>query len=154
MRTFSEYYKSALAVSGMLSVPKAEIASGVEKTLSELAACRREYSEYRMNAVKKAAEGIPTTAESYIHVLDNATTEEMIAFSNIALPKVGEMLVVLTACDTGYKYVISSNSVNLRSLLPNINECLLGRGGGKENMIQGSFVASLDEIKEYFTPCP
>ncbi|MBR2432260.1 MAG: alanyl-tRNA editing protein, partial [Clostridia bacterium] len=74
------------------------------------------------------------------------------AYSNIAVKKTGGILVLLSGIDGNYKYVISSDTVNLRDMVSDINKSLLGRGGGKPNMIQGAFSSTAEEIKRYFNP--
>ncbi len=76
----------------------------------------------------------------------------LIAFSNDAISKVSGMLVLLSGSDGDYKYAISSAAVDLRTRIADINKSLLGRGGGKPNMVQGSFASSLADIKAYFNP--
>jgi alanyl-tRNA synthetase len=82
--------------------------------------------------------------------LPDFTIPELIAFSNIAGKKVGGITVTLSGNDGNYKYVISSTTVDLKEKSKEINSSLLGRGGGRPEMIQGSFGATLSDIQEYF----
>jgi alanyl-tRNA synthetase len=50
----------------------------------------------------------------------------------------------------GYKYIISSTSVDLRALSREINSAIDGRGGGSVEMIQGSCKATREKIEKYF----
>ena len=151
MRAFSELYRNAQAVSEALSLPKNEIVGGVLKLQSDLAELKNEYSAYRKEIVLKKAEAMPAVDGNALVVI-NAGMDEMIAFANIATEKVSGMLVILSGKDGEYKYVISSSSIDLRGESKEINKSLLGRGGGKPNMIQGSFASSLEEIEGYFNP--
>ena len=83
-------------------------------------------------------------------LLSDFSIPELIAFSNIANLKVGGITVALSGCDGDYKYVISSHTVDLRSMTKEINKALSGRGGGRTEMIQGSFSATLAEIRAFF----
>jgi hypothetical protein len=58
--------------------------------------------------------------------------------------------VALTGEEGNYKYVISSESVDLSSAVREYNSALSGRGGGKSRMVTGSFSATLEEIENYF----
>ena len=69
---------------------------------------------------------------------------------NVAKAKVGGILVVLTGSDKDYKYVMTSERVDLGSIYKDANSKLLGRGGGRDNMIQGSFSVDLEAIEAYF----
>lgn len=152
IKTFMEYFDNAQAISGMLSIPKSEISAGVGKILADLADTKSKLSSYRLSVIQNEAKALLPTDGKVIKVFTDATGEELIAYSNIALEKVSGILVLLSGTDGNYKYVISSNSVDLRSEIKEINKSLLGRGGGKPNMVQGSFAASLDEIERYFNP--
>jgi len=47
-------------------------------------------------------------------------------------------------------YVIVSDTLNLRDFAKEMNTALSGRGGGKEDMIQGTVSVSKEEIEKYF----
>ena len=50
----------------------------------------------------------------------------------------------------GYKYIIASNSLDLKPLSKKLNDALSGRGGGNERMIQGSCRADRERIERFF----
>ncbi|MBO7304944.1 MAG: alanyl-tRNA editing protein [Clostridia bacterium] len=150
-RIFSELYDSAQKISELLSLKKSEIASGAQKLLSDYTALRAEYSAYRIKAMEERAVAHREASGNSIVYFPDATAEELIAYANIATERVGGALVLLTGSDGAYKYVISSASVDLRTKISDINKSLLGRGGGKPNMVQGSFGASYAEIEKYFS---
>lgn len=61
------------------------------------------------------------------------------------------MCVVLSGDDiSGYRYVIVSNVIDLRTAAGDINSALNGRGGGKSEMITGSFKAPREKIERFF----
>lgn len=151
-RIFREYYESVQSVSAMLSVPKSDISDGVERLISELTDLKSKFSAYRISAMEKEARRLVPSESNVLLTFEDATVEELIAFSNTALSKVGGILILLSGSDGNFKYVISSSTKDLKAMIPEINKSLLGRGGGKPNMVQGSFSASLAEIREYFNP--
>lgn len=52
--------------------------------------------------------------------------------------------------DAGYSYCIGSRTFDARNLGKNMNEVLNGRGGGKKQMVQGTFRAGRCQIEEAF----
>jgi len=52
--------------------------------------------------------------------------------------------------DRGYSYMITARHYPLRSIAKEINSALCGRGGGRDEMIQGSFAADINTIRKYF----
>lgn len=51
----------------------------------------------------------------------------------------------------GYIYVIASTSIKLRQMAKEINIALNGKGGGSDEMLQGSVKAAKSEIEKYFS---
>ena len=150
MRVFAELYESAQKISELLSLKKSEISAGVEKLLSDHTTLRTKYAQYRIKDMERAAAALAPVSGNTVISFDNAAMDELIAYANIATARVAGILVLLSGSDGAYKYVISSNSINLREKIQGINKSLLGRGGGKPNMVQGSFASSYAEIEEYF----
>ena len=151
LREFRSLYNTAGEVSALLSVPKTDIAEGTKKLLSSLAEEKAKFSEYRLKRISEEAYSMKRIEGNCVTVIPEANVEELIAFANIATEKVSGRLVLLCGEEGAYKYVISSCAEDLRAEAKEINKSLLGRGGGKPNMIQGSFSSSLAEIKKYFS---
>ena len=128
------------------------VGNGVKKLMEDYAKLKNEFSDYKLSVIRREAEMVEITEGNLVIGFEEATTEQLIAFSNIALDKISGILVLLSGYDGDYKYVISSNSIDLRAKISDINKSLLGRGGGRANMVQGSFGSSLADIKLYFNP--
>ena len=150
MKLFQSFYTNAERISEALSVPKCEISDGVERLLCELSLVKGKLLAEKTARMEREAELVPNTDKNALYCFDDAEFSELIAFSNKAIGKVGGILVLLSGEDSSYRYVISSVSHDLKALAPEINKSLLGRGGGRPSMIQGSFNASLEDIKRYF----
>ncbi len=149
-KIFRSLYEESAKVSELLSLPKNEISSGTAKLLSELSELKAKHSLIRKENIEREAYAMERSEGNVIRVFDDAEIPELIAFANIANEKTGGILVLLAKKQGGYKYVMSSSSVNLGMEAKNINSALGGKGGGKSGMIQGSLTASLQEIEEYF----
>lgn len=152
-RALADYrarYESTKKISGMLSTPQSEIAPTLEGYIAECDQTRAALKESRLRIAELEAMRIESTEGSLVILLPDFSIPELIAFSNAAGKKIGGILVALSGVEGDYKYVISSGSVDLRSKVKDINSTLSGRGGGRPEMIQGSFAASLSSIKEYF----
>ena len=151
LREFRSLYNSAGEVSALLSVPKTDISDGTKKLLTALAEEKAKFSEYRLKCISEEAHAMDSIEGNLVKLISEASVEELIAFANVAREKVSGKLVLLCGEDGAYKYVISSAKEDLRAEVKEINKSLLGRGGGKPNMIQGSFSSSLAEIEKYFS---
>ena len=152
-RALADYrlrYDNVKRISGMLSAPQPEIANVLSDYIAESDETRSALKQARLRIAELEAEKIQPTDASAVFYLPDFSIPELIAFSNVANKKIGKITVALSGIDGDYKYVISSNTTDLRAMAKDINSALSGRGGGRPEMIQGSFGATLGEIQDYF----
>ncbi len=150
LRDYSRRYNTSRHIGALTSTPSLEIADAVDRLNNECEVLRRALSEGEQREAQLIANSIQKTDGSLVLTLPSMSAEAMRELSNLAICKVGRMLVLLSGSDGEYKYIISSRTQNLRELSVNINKALCGRGGGRPEMIQGSFAATLEEIESYF----
>ena len=60
------------------------------------------------------------------------------------------LVVCLSGTDRNYKYLIAGKGRDLSADIKEINKTLLGRGGGRGEMVTGTFSCDLVSIEEYF----
>lgn len=147
---YSRRYDNIKRISGMLSTPQLETANTLEKYIFESESTKSSLKFARLRIAELEAETVEPIDKSSVSLFPDFSIPELIAFSNIAVKKIGGLCVALSGSDGDYKYVISSEKVDLRTVQKDINAALSGKGGGRPEMIQGSFKAALDEIKKYF----
>lgn len=149
-----EDYRARCAVtrriSALTSEPQKTIDEAVERLLTEAEGLKQSLKASRITEAELRAELLKGTDKNAVVVIPNFGIPELIAYSNSAVKKVGGILVALSGEEGGFKYVISSGSVDLKALSKEINTALSGRGGGRPEMLQGSFASSLSEIEAYF----
>lgn len=143
-------YENIKKISGMLSTPQSDVAVTLEGYISDCEETKAALKSARLKIAELYAMTVEPTEGNLVILLPDLTIPELIAFSNIANKRVGKITVALSGSDGDYKYVISSSSVDLSTLSKDINAALCGRGGGRAEMLQGSFATTLDEIKKYF----
>ena len=143
-------YDSVKRISGMLSTPQSDIVGTLESYMTDCDNTRAALKEARLMLAELSALSVQETDGSEVFYLPDFSIPELIAFSNIANKRVGGITVALSGVERDYKYVISSKTGDLRTYVKDINASLSGRGGGRAEMIQGSFACTLDEIKRYF----
>ena len=143
-------YESVKKISAMLCTPQPDVAETLSVYIADSEKTKTSLKEARLNIAEQSARFLEEVEANLVILLPDFTIPELIAFSNIANKRVGGITVALSGSEGDYKYVISSSSVDLRAMANDINLALGGRGGGRPEMIQGSFSASLAEIKKYF----
>lgn len=141
----------AREVSGLLSVPPAEIGAGMrryadahEKLLYRYGALRREQLERRLESLR------PTDG-NLVLVEDGLDAEDLRRAVNRGVELCTGVCAAFSGTDeTGYHYVIGSADAEISSVAPAVNRALNGRGGGRGRRIEGSVAADETAIRGFF----
>ena len=147
---YREKYANVLKASALFSEPQPTVADAAESFLASYEELKGRLKAARLNNARLEASLIHRTESSLVCYYPDMTADEMRELVNCAKEKVGKILVVLTGIDGDYKYIMTSQNLDLAPIYKQINTDLCGRGGGRDNMIQGSFAVSIETIKKYF----
>ena len=138
------------ALSRLFSAPQNALCTAAERVLGELeaekyqrAAAERRYVEARLAALAPC-EG------NRLFFEDGLSSAALRALAEGGKTRCTGVCAALCAEDGGYRYVMASETTDLRAAAKGINAVLFGRGGGAPGMIQGSLHASREQIEEYF----
>ena len=137
-------------ISMLLSAKRNETAAAVRRVMKEQEKLKARVSELsRELAACRAAAITPTGGN--ICIFDSTLDEPALrALINEAVKKCGGVAAVFSGSDgTGFRYIIGSRSVDLKSAAKVINEGISGRGGGSPNMIQGNCTACTETIQKF-----
>ena len=152
-RALSDYrlrYENIKRISAMLCAPQLETADTLERYIADSEASKIALKQARLKIAELEAQTVEARQGNAVFYHPDFQIPELIAFSNIANKKIEGILVAISGTEGDYKYVISSSSVDVRAMSKDINTALSGRGGGRPEMIQGSFNTTIEKIKEYF----
>ena len=137
-------------LSRLFSAPQNALCAAAERVLGELesekyarAAAERRYVEARLAAMEPCEGNLLFFEESLSPAALRALAEG-------GKTRCTGVCAALCAEDGGYRYVMASETADLRAAARSINTALSGRGGGASGMIQGSLFASREQIEEYF----
>ncbi len=134
-------------ISMAISAKQSEVDIGVDNLIGELGRLKGKLGALSRELIQKKLDMLEYTEGSVI-LFEN--TDDMLAirnFVNEGVKLCGRIFAVFVPDTEGYKYVIASESVDLKKISQKINESLRGRGGGSARMIQGSCLAEKEEIK-------
>ncbi len=151
-RALSDYREklgSVKEISAMLSEPQKNVATALSKYMSDTEQLALNFKTFKRIYAETLADTVSSDSNFVKHI-EGVGVEELRAFANKAIGSVKGILVALSGRDGDYKYVISSSSIDLKSLSSDINAKLCGKGGGSSRMIQGTMSSSLNDIKKYF----
>ncbi len=143
-------FKESLVVSKLLSVKQHEISNGVQKLLDDFGKAKQKLSQksksYAMSLIENTKE-----SDSNVLIFENdLDSDSMRHLANEGMKKTKRIFGILCGNDTdGYRYILSSQSINLKSISKDINSVLHGKGGGTETMISGVFKETKEKIAMY-----
>lgn len=144
-------YLATAAVSQLLSVKQNEIEDGVRRMCAREETLKGEIRSLKLRLLEARVNGLSYTDGNRVLLEPSADMELLRELANRAVGLAGGVTVVLAGDDaSGYRYVIASRSTALRSAAGEINSSLNGRGGGTDEMVQGSFLTSYASIEAFF----
>ena len=143
-------YENILRISALLSAPQADTADTLEKHIKDTEELKNRLKHTRVALAESEANAMPDANKNAVCILDNYSFDELRAFVNAYKNRVGGITVAISGADGEYKYILASETVDLAKEIKTINAALLGRGGGKPGMVQGTFLTTAEKIKECF----
>ena len=145
-------YQTVKELSALLSAKADNVAQAVRRLLEErdkllykLGGLNRRIAESRLSQLSRT-EGNMVLFEPDFQV------EELRILANGGVKLCGGICAAISGDDeTGYSYVLASGNIDLRAKAKEINEALNGRGGGRPEMITGTFKTTREKIEEFFS---
>lgn len=148
---FRADYAQVKAISMAISAKHYEVAAGVDRVLDEIGKQKSVISALKREVRGFKLEKLEYTDKNLVIFEDEADMISLRELVNEAKKLCGGICAVFAGNDgDGYKYIISSESVDLKPITKEINAAICGRGGGSGEMIQGSCTEKREKIEEYF----
>lgn len=153
VRALADYEKKQLqakAVSAMLCSKENETAKAVEHLKEECASLKYALGEKEKKLIACRAQLIPAGEEPVCVFSEEIEGESMRLLMNHVLDAGHCLCAVFHGDeDNGYRYVIGSGKMDVRSLGKAFNAAFEGRGGGRPEMIQGTARGKEEEIRTW-----
>lgn len=145
-------YRNNLEISNMLSSKRDETANAVARLLDENAKLKQEIHSLKKNYIKYKCACIEPTDNNICVFEENMDMNTLREYANEIIQKCGNICAAFSGNDKdGYIYVILSRSIPLRTLSKSINSAISGRGGGRDDILQGQSHAKRADIEKYFS---
>lgn len=144
-------YEQCRRISIAISAKHGEVADGVDHLIEEVNNLKAKLSQMKREVNALKLEKIEYTDGNLCIFEDDGDMLSLRHLVNEAKKRCGCICACFSGNDeSGYKYIISSTTVDLRAKAKEINSSINGRGGGSSEMIQGSCTATRCEIEKYF----
>lgn len=143
-------YEQVRKVSTTLSSKPLLIGNAVDKVLETNAQLIQRVKDCVASALDDRFEKIQENTPLVIEFVEGVERNALVNYANrlVEDKRVGVACVMNLEENGAYSYVMISHSVDLRNCVKECNASLCGRGGGKRDIIQGSFRSSADEIQK------
>lgn len=151
LEDYSIKHKDIMKISDMLKVPGIEAFEAVEGLCEKITEEKKNIQAQRQKLYDYIYDGLNTTEHHISLFVDGLSSEEVRELADLCKEKTASFAAVLsgTECE-GYSYAISSESISLKQYFNEINTALSGRGGGRNEMLQGRFNAQKIRIIDFF----
>ncbi len=151
---YDEKAESVRKLSMMLSAKEKEVVDEVARLQEELNDKKQTIAKLQKEAlVQKVAalSEIESCMVLFEEELDGNGPRELM---NLLLEKGARIAAVFAGTQAaGFRYVIGSKDVDVRSFAKSLNDAFNGRGGGKPEMVQGSLSGNSNAIREEVLRC-
>ena len=145
----AQVYEQARSVSETLSAPVLNIGEYVSKLNERNGELTSQLNQLRMEVLMEGLKDIEDGQYLCLQFLKDYDRNSITRYLD-SLIKSGKGVIagVINEKANGYEYMFISDTVKLREYAGKINEALDGRGGGKDNVIQGSIRGDRKTIEE------
>ena len=138
-------------VSALLSAKPNEIARGVEMKLAEITELKKNVGALKRELTARKLASIAETDEN-ICIFDDSMDGNMLReFATGGMQKTSAVFAVFSGTEeTGYQFVIASQTVKLKAKIPAFKNALGGKCGGSDKMLFGHAEAKKETILSFF----
>ena len=147
---YREKYRNVQRISAMFSEPQPTVADATESFVASARETQLELKNSKLKNARLLADIMTEYDGSLAVYYPDMGMDEMREFANSAKLKVGGALAVLSGSDGNLKYILTSNEHDLSGIYKDVNRDLCGRGGGRDNMISGTFLTDAESVIHYF----
>lgn len=149
---YSLKHNEIKAISALLASKPEECSGNVQKISDSLKKAAREINFLKGKILENAVKELKICNSGMLIFTDKLDMTTLRNIVNLAKDKAPCLCGAFSGNDTdGYSYIIYSEDYDVSEKSKDINEKLSGRGGGKNNMIQGSVSAQRKAIEDYFS---
>jgi tRNA synthetases class II (A) len=136
-------------ISKLLSAKPLELSSAVSDLGQRFLDLQKSYRQLSTQIMLKDAKQIPMY-DAILYTALLADYEAMRVFCNHCIKKGISTVMVIAKNEVGYAYVIMSKTIDLQSIRAEFNLRINAKGGGNDEMMQGSCTVTPTEISYAF----
>lgn len=136
-------------ISTMLSAKPYEIDAAVQRVINERNEIKEQLIETKKKLLELKRDTVSADEKCAVFFEQGMEPFELKLFVEMLLERVPSAAVFSGSDEDGWKYAVGSNDKDVCAFIKEANKTLNGRGGGRGNMVQGSFAAKACDIERY-----
>ncbi len=152
-RAYGDYRRrahSGAVLSALLSAPQDDLAPAVRRLLAERDGLAYKLGGLKRRLIRQEVDRIEKTEGNLVFFEPDFDVKELQLLANAAREKCAVAAAFGGDDADGWKYVLASDSTDLRSAVRDMNAALRGRGGGRPELVTGTVKATREEIERYW----
>ncbi len=149
VKDYEEKYLSVAEISVLTCVKQNEVASGVKRLIEENNTLKYEITQSKRKYLEVLTQNINSPDKSIAILVENTDINSMRFIANSLVERT-KTFGIFSENANGCDFVIASKQCDMRLLLSDIKNQYEIKGGGNENMIQGTVFTDFTNIKLFF----
>ena len=145
---YKQLQDTVKAISNLFSAKQDSLFEFVSKYAEETEKLKNELAQADLERARLIATVTAETDQSIVIKDDCLKNDGMRELVNLLKDKTEKCVCVLSGEENAYRYILGAKEMPLRTLIKDINQKLNGKGGGNDQMVQGTFNATLSDIEQ------
>lgn len=150
---YNERFSNTAKIGDMLSVKYNETAEAVEKHLNNFNDIKGQITFLKKRVIEEKAKSFNPESEITAEFEDGLDIKELQLYSDALFKKAEGIRAVLSKNENGFGFAICGDAQKLDDLFAKFKSSFQVRGGGRNGMVQGTVIASKQELDEFFKVC-
>ena len=150
---YNERFSNTAKIGDMLSVKYNETAEAVEKHLNNFNDIKGQITFLKKRVIEEKAKSFNPESEITAEFEDGLDIKELQLYSDALFKKAEGIRAVLSKNENGFGFAICGDAQKLDELFAKFKSSFQVRGGGRNGMVQGTVIASKQELDEFFKAC-
>ena len=147
---YMEKHDSVVKISHLLSAKTGEISDAVERLQKEIGDLKFKMVQMKREMMTVKAENLPVSGNAVCVLEKDLEGSDLREYANLLSKRAERVLVLSGGGDKGYRYVLIDAGQQAREYGKEIQKLYGGKGGGSNQMIQGTLTGDAAAVQQWF----
>ncbi|MGL4736542.1 MAG: alanyl-tRNA editing protein [Cellulosilyticaceae bacterium] len=149
LRDYQQKCSQLGELSQLLSAKSGEVVASVLRIKEESNAFKQKLVERTMQLLEQQADQYVKDTETFI-VREDLTIDELRKLCSMLCERGSQAYLVVGSDEKGLRYLLGSQTMDIRDWCKQLNTLFQGRGGGNQNLCQGTLQVDLQTLEDYW----